>query len=229
MGTDGLLLAAVFALCAAGALAGFIAPDRRNPALLAWTGSLAAAAAMAVAGRVLWSGSVYKAQLWSIVPLGRLTLSVDRLSALFLFAAAVVVMAACVFSAGYLRRYSGRYSLRAMNAWSLLLIASIVLILIADDALLFLLAWEAMSLTSYLLVNFEHRRDEGSRAGYLMLKAAALGIAAILAEGAASGTARTADVVVGDIRDALELLPRPLRLAATLRPRDSLVTIRDLS
>ena len=47
--------------------------------------------------------------------------------------------------------------------------ASIVLILIADDALLFLLAWEAMSITSYLLVTFENQRDESSRAGYLML------------------------------------------------------------
>jgi hypothetical protein len=63
----------------------------------------------------------------------------------------------------------GYYSLKALNAWYLLLIASIVLILIADDVLLFLLAWEAMSITSYLLVNFENQRDESSRAGYLML------------------------------------------------------------
>jgi hypothetical protein len=42
MSADGLLLALVFALCAVGALAGFAVPDRRNPALLAWIGSLAA-------------------------------------------------------------------------------------------------------------------------------------------------------------------------------------------
>ena len=180
MGADGLLLASVFALCAGGALAGLIVPDRRNPALLAGAGSLAAAAAMGLGGKVLWSGVVFKAGLWAIVPLGKLTVSVDRLSAVFLFVAAVVVMAACVFSASYLKRYSGQYSLRAMNAWFLLLFASIVLILIADDALLFVLAWEAMSVLSYLLVTFEHRRHESSGAGYLMLAMGEAGFVAVV-------------------------------------------------
>jgi soluble P-type ATPase len=51
----------------------------------------------------------------------------------------------------------------------------------------------------------------------LMLRAAALGIAVILAEGAAAEALRAADIVVGNIGDALDLLLRPLRLAATLR------------
>lgn len=51
----------------------------------------------------------------------------------------------------------------------------------------------------------------------LMLKAAALGIAVVHAEGAAAESARAADIVVRDARDALELLLKPLRLVATLR------------
>jgi hydrogenase-4 component B len=174
------MLVAVFALCAGGALAGLIVSDRRNPAVLAWAGSLAAAAAMGAAASVLWSGTIFEATLWTVVPFGKLAVSVDRLSALFLFVAAVVLMAASVFSASYLKRYAGRYSLKAMNAWFLLLAASIVLILIADDALLFLLAWEAMSVLSYLLVTFEHRRDESSRAGYLMLAMGEAGFVAVV-------------------------------------------------
>ena len=65
------------------------------------------------------------------------------------------MLASSIFSASYLKRYLGHYSLKALNAWYLLLLAAITLILIADDALLFLLAWEGMSITSYLLVNFE--------------------------------------------------------------------------
>lgn len=61
-----------------------------------------------------------------------------------------------------------------------MLFASIVLILIADDALLFLLAWEAMSITSYLLVNFENERDESSRAGFLMLAMGEAGFFAVV-------------------------------------------------
>jgi len=179
MGADGLLLELIYALCLAGALAGIVVPDRRNPALLAWTGSLAALLTLWVSGNVLWSGQIFQAELWTIHRWGTLTVSLDRLSALFLAVAAVVMLASSIFSAGYLKRYTGHYNLKALNAWYLLLFASIVLILIANDMLLFLLAWEAMSILSYLLVNFEHRRDETSRAGYLMLAMGEAGFVAV--------------------------------------------------
>ncbi|HTQ74042.1 MAG TPA: hypothetical protein VMI74_07125 [Burkholderiales bacterium] len=51
----------------------------------------------------------------------------------------------------------------------------------------------------------------------LMLKAAALGIAVLQREGAASVTLAAADVVVPSIAEALDLLARPLRLVASLR------------
>ncbi len=51
----------------------------------------------------------------------------------------------------------------------------------------------------------------------LMLEAAALGIAVLQQEGAAAFTLTAADVVVGNIDDALDLLLHPLRLCATLR------------
>ena len=51
----------------------------------------------------------------------------------------------------------------------------------------------------------------------LMLKRAALGIAVIQAEGAASETLLAADVVCPDVLSALDLLSNPLRLTATLR------------
>jgi P-type E1-E2 ATPase len=50
-----------------------------------------------------------------------------------------------------------------------------------------------------------------------MVRAAALGIAAVGPEGAAGDLVRAADVVAGDIRVALDLLAHPLRLKATLR------------
>ena len=51
----------------------------------------------------------------------------------------------------------------------------------------------------------------------LMLKAAILGIAVILEEGASVETIKDADVVCNSIISALELLLHPLRLVATLR------------
>ena len=51
----------------------------------------------------------------------------------------------------------------------------------------------------------------------LMLEAAGLGIAVILAEGAAAVSLQAADIVCTDIVAALSLLMQPLRLTATLR------------
>src|ERR1700739_1630995 len=179
MSADGLMLVLVFVLCSVGALLGTIISERRNPALLAWVGSLASLLTLWVSGNVLWSGHIFKSELWTIRGLGALMVSLDRLPALFLFVAAVVVLASSIFSASYLKRYSGRCSLRALNAWYLLLFTSIVLILIANDLLTFLLAWEVMSILSYLLVTFEHERDETSRAGYLMLSMGEVGFVVV--------------------------------------------------
>lgn len=51
----------------------------------------------------------------------------------------------------------------------------------------------------------------------LMLEESAVGICVVGAEGAATVALLAADVVVTDIRDALDLLLKPQRLAATLR------------
>ncbi len=51
----------------------------------------------------------------------------------------------------------------------------------------------------------------------LMLKEASLGIAIIQQEGAAFKTLQSADVVINNITDALDLLLNPMRLKATLR------------
>jgi soluble P-type ATPase len=51
----------------------------------------------------------------------------------------------------------------------------------------------------------------------LMLRAAALGIAVVQAEGAARESVMAADVIVASVLDALDLLIEPRRLLATLR------------
>ncbi len=52
---------------------------------------------------------------------------------------------------------------------------------------------------------------------YLLLKEAALGICVIQGEGAAVKSMQAADMVCGDINDALDMLLRPHRITATLR------------
>ena len=60
------------------------------------------------------------------------------------------------------------------------LMASVVLILTAGDALTFLLSWECMSILCYLLVNYEQRQETDSSAGYIMLAMSEAGFLAVV-------------------------------------------------
>jgi len=179
MNAVGLALTLFFAVCGAGIVLGTLVPERRVPVVLAWAGSLAAILALWASGAVLASGDEFHRSLWSIPSAGTLTFLVDRVSAFFLFIAAVVIFASSVFSATYMKRYAGHYSLAAFNGWYLVLCASIIWILIEADVFGFLLAWEAMSISSYMLVNFEHQREGTSKAGYLMLAMGEAGFIAV--------------------------------------------------
>lgn len=174
-----LALSLTFVLCGGATILALVVPERWTPCLVAWGGSFAAASALWASVIILAGKREFHASLWTIRSAGTISVSLDSLSALFLLAAAVVVLTSSIFSASYLRRYAGHYSLRSFTIWYVLLFTSIVWILIANDVLGFLLAWEAMSIVSYLLVNFEHERDGTSGAAYLMLAMGEAGFVAV--------------------------------------------------
>lgn len=174
----GGLLALFTALCAAGMVLAPFVPDRRNPEMLAAFGAAASIVLLIAGGVAVFDSGNYAAQLWTVSGIGPLSVAVDRLSGVFLIVTALVYFPVSIFSAGYLRRYAGHYSLRSFSVMYLGLFFSIGLLLVAGDVLLFLLAWEGMAILSYLLVNYEHREELHARAGYLML---AMGEAGTLA------------------------------------------------
>jgi hydrogenase-4 component B len=59
-------------------------------------------------------------------------------------------------------------------------LASMLMVLLADDAYAFMVAWETMALSSFFLVTTDHRHDEIRRAGFLYLLIAHIGAIAIL-------------------------------------------------
>lgn len=171
-------------LCATGVILAAALPTRRNLVALAWIGSLSSIAILLVSGNVLLSGHLLQIDLWKVFPLGKMILKMDRLSALFIFIAGLVFLPVSIFTAQYmnLKKYRGRYSLRSFGIYYHLLFASIVLLLAAGDVFSFLLTWEAMSIFSYLLVNYEHEKEETTHSGYLMLSLGEAGtLAAMLA------------------------------------------------
>ncbi len=178
------------ALCATGVIAALVVPVRWNPPLIALIGSLAALPILCAGALLLVADTSFRVELWPLLSLGTLTLRGDRLAGLFLFVAGLVFLPVSIFSAVYLPKYIGHYSLRYFSILYYALFASVVLVLIAGDTISFLSAWEAMTIASYLLVNYEHERAESSQAGFVMLAMSeggtiAVAIALILIAGAA--------------------------------------------
>jgi hydrogenase-4 component B len=169
MSASGQLFLVFFALCGAGAVGAIVAPPRWNAIVLATAGSLAALALLAASAVTLAAGLSFHAELWPVLSLGMPTLTADRLSALFVVITGLVYLPVSIYSGVYLAKYLGHYNLRYFGVLYHALFASIVLVLIADDVISFLVAWELMTIFSYLLVNYEHERPETSPAGYVML------------------------------------------------------------
>ncbi len=118
-----------------------------------------------------------------ILPLGLpnlpFHLRLDNLSGVFLTLLGGVSFAVSIFSCGYFRNYNGpKLALVALQYHTFL--ASMALVLLADDAYLFMVAWGAMAVASYFLVTTEHQVPQNRSAGFIYLLTAHLGAIAIL-------------------------------------------------
>jgi hydrogenase-4 component B len=106
-------------------------------------------------------------------------LRADALACVFLFLLGSASAGVSIFAAGYFRSGEGTPPGLLCLQYHLFL-ASMGLVLLADDAYLFMLAWETMALSSYFLVTTQHRLPEIRRAGFLYLLIAHVGALAIL-------------------------------------------------
>jgi formate hydrogenlyase subunit 3/multisubunit Na+/H+ antiporter MnhD subunit len=104
---------------------------------------------------------------------------IDALSAYFLMLLGAVSIGVSFFSAGYFRAGHGTAPGLLCVQFHVFL-ASMAVVLIANDAYLFMVAWETMALASYFLVTSNHRIPEIRRAGFLYLLIAHVGAVAIL-------------------------------------------------
>lgn len=106
-------------------------------------------------------------------------LRLDALSAFFLLLLGAVTAGISVFAAGYFRQGEGTPpGLQCL--YYHVFIASMALVLLADDAYAFMVFWETMALSSYFLVTSDHAKAEIRRAGFLYLLIAHVGAIGIL-------------------------------------------------
>ncbi|MFM9885273.1 MAG: hydrogenase 4 subunit B [Burkholderiales bacterium] len=103
----------------------------------------------------------------------------DSLSAFFIMVIGGATVGVSAFAAGYFRQGEGTPPGLLCLQYHVFL-ASMVLVVLADDAYVFMVMWETMALSSFFLVTTNHRIPEIRRAGYLYLLIAHIGAIGIL-------------------------------------------------
>jgi len=146
-------------------------------------GLFPAGAAVGLALAALGAQSVWQPASTLVLPLGLpdlpFHLRLDPLAGFFLLLLGTVATGVSVYSVGYFRAEAGA-RLRLICLQYHFFLASMAFVILADDAYLFMVAWETMALASYFLVTTDHQRPAIRSAGFLYLLVAHIGAIAVL-------------------------------------------------
>ena len=96
-----------------------------------------------------------------------LAFQIDGLSAFFLVAIFGICLLAAIYSFHYMSHPDIALRTATNYFFFSLLVASMVLVVTANNMVTFLLSWEIMSLSSFFLVIYDHQVPENRKAGYL--------------------------------------------------------------
>ena len=115
-------------------------------------------------------------------PIGDVSFIIDPLSAFFIIVISIMGFLGVFYSTGYMKPYFGQKRTTASFFFLLsILISSMLLVVVVRNALLFLVMWEIMSLSSFFLVAFENEKEETFQAGINYLIAMHIGTLFIIA------------------------------------------------
>ncbi|MFN2535709.1 MAG: proton-conducting transporter membrane subunit [Pseudonocardiaceae bacterium] len=179
-----VLATALLALLAAGLIDLVVGVRHATLRPVPYLMAAAASVLLVVVGAAGISGAGARLGLDSALGSGALSfgaaaLSVDRLSGLFLvisFAVAVPVGLVC---AAWAAR-PGRVRHRSLAATHCLALGSVAVIITADNAFVFLLAWELLTIAFYLLAGFDRSKAEHADAAIITVVFGKLSGAALL-------------------------------------------------
>ncbi|HUN55083.1 MAG TPA: proton-conducting transporter membrane subunit [Smithella sp.] len=117
--------------------------------------------------------------VWDM-PYGSFFLKLDPLSAFFILPIFVLSMMAAVYGKEYLMAYRDEKWLGISWFFFNLLVVSMAMVCLANNTILFLIAWEIMALSSFFLVAFEYEKNDVRKASWIYMVASYLGTACLL-------------------------------------------------
>ncbi len=178
-----LLFLGALALYLLGALLPLVLHEGRAAAASFVPAAFASLLTVALSISTIVSGAVLRIAPPAAMPIPSLDFSfyVDGVAAFFMLIIALVALSVSIYSLGYAKAYSGKHSVRALGFLLNLFVVSMLLVTATDNVFSFLVFWEAMSLTSFFLVVYEHEKPANLRSGITYLVMTHLGTAFITA------------------------------------------------
>lgn len=120
----------------------------------------------------------------AVIPIGLpdlpFHLRLDPLSGFFLTLIGTLSFFVSIYSIGYVKGFAKRRRVTSLLVFYCIFLAGMCAVLLANDALSFLVSWEIMAASSYFLVLFEHEHASNKRAALMYLVIAHVGAIAIL-------------------------------------------------
>ena len=115
---------------------------------------------------------------WS-VPAGRFELGLDALSAVFIAPLLLVVVSGAIYGLRYWPSAEHPENAPKLGLFYGLISGAMILLLLARNSVLFLLAWELMALSGYFLITTEDHKEDVRKAGFIYLIATHTGTLAL--------------------------------------------------
>ncbi|MBE0574496.1 MAG: oxidoreductase [Desulfuromonadales bacterium] len=161
-----------------------IALSVRSSTLATRVGILSVLVAAPMAGyvalKVLLSGQPLSFSAPWAVPGGEFSLLLDPLAAFFVLPISILSLFCALYAGPYMAHAGQSRSLAPHWFYFNIMVTAMLLVVIAANALLFLAAWEIMTISSFFLVAWDHHREDVRKAAWLYLFAAHLGMMLLL-------------------------------------------------
>jgi len=178
--------------------------------------SAASALAIAAGFQTVSNGITSQAIMYIGLPDLPFHLRLDPLAGFFMVVVGLLSFIVSVYSIGYVRVISCQRPVTRLLFFYSLFLAGMFMVILADDALFFLVSWEVMTAASYFLVLFEDERVENRRAAFLYIVVAHVGaISILLSFGVMAGLVTGFEGFNGYTFDAMRQASFPPALATT--------------
>lgn len=167
-GSLGLVLSSAGVMAASGLVA-LLFPRHPRTADRVAAGMLSLGVVLGLGGIVLWSSAGSTPVItwpWAL-HLGSFSIAMDGLSACFLLPVLLIPGAAAIYGLGYWPQSRHGVTAPGLRVFLGLLAAAMEILVVARDGLLFLFAFEVITVCAFLLVTTENEREEVRQAGWI--------------------------------------------------------------